>query len=96
MPTPITSEEIVGWALKAAGAIILFLLSLGIKDIRDRVKKSEELCIQVDSLYQLAEQKFRVLDERTRLIEERIRAVEERIRLIEEKVTRLQVLVDGR
>jgi hypothetical protein len=37
----------VSWLMSAAGAFILFLLGLGIKDLRDRIKKVDQICVRL-------------------------------------------------
>lgn len=48
--SPAPEQEILGWMLKGAAALILFLLSLGIKDIRDRIRDAERMCARLEAL----------------------------------------------
>lgn len=50
MTNPTTDQDIVGWMLKGAAALILFLLSLGVKDIKDRIRDAERLCARIEAL----------------------------------------------
>lgn len=86
-------QDWIAWALKATGAVILFLLSLGVKDIRDRLKRSEEAYVKVESLYNVTVSEFEAVKERIKLIEDRIRLVEERLRLVEDRLTRIEVFI---
>lgn len=86
-------QDWIAWGLKAMGAVILFLLSLGIKDIRDRLKKSEEAYIKVESLYNVTVTEFKTVKERIYFIEEKVRLIEERLRLVEDRLTRIEVLI---
>lgn len=57
----------MAWALKAAGALIMFLMALGLKDIRDRIKRAEELC----GLLQVLEERISGLEDRISRMEGR-------------------------
>lgn len=83
----------MNWALKAAGAVILFLLSLGIKDIRDRLRKAEEAYAKVDNLCNLTTQEFVSVKERMKLIEDRLKLFDDRLRLVENRLTRIEVFI---
>lgn len=37
-------SAVMGWLVAAGGSLIMFLLGLGIKDLKDRLRKSEALC----------------------------------------------------
>jgi len=37
-------SSVFGWLMTAGGTFLMFLLGLGIKDLKDRLHKSEELC----------------------------------------------------
>lgn len=50
MSNPSADQDIVGWMLKGAAALILFLLSLGVKDIKDRIRDAERMCARLDVL----------------------------------------------
>lgn len=50
MPNTSVDQDIVGWLLKGAAALIMFLLSLGVKDIRDRLRDAERLCSRLELL----------------------------------------------
>lgn len=86
-------QDWIAWGLKAMGAVILFLLSLGIKDIRDRLKRSEEAYTKVESLYNVTVSEFKTVKDRIIIIDEKIRLVEERLRLVEDRLTRIEVFI---
>lgn len=62
-PTVATDQDIVGWMLKGAAALIMFLLSLGVKDIRDRLRDAEQLCSQLKLLEQRLDRMEKDYDE---------------------------------
>ena len=43
-------KSVVAWMLSASGAFILFLLGLGFKDVKDKLKKIDTLCLKVVQL----------------------------------------------
>lgn len=51
-------SSVVGWLVAACGSLVMFLLGLGVKDLKDRLRKSEMLCTEF--------QRYRVEAERDR------------------------------
>lgn len=53
-PMPTTSVQIdssvISWLLGVMGTVVLFFLSLGIKDIRDRLNRHDELVVKVKEI----------------------------------------------
>jgi hypothetical protein len=43
-------KTVIGWLLGAGGAFILFLLGLGVSDIRNKMKKVDQLCLELRDL----------------------------------------------
>jgi len=41
-------SSVVGWLMAACGTLVMFLLGLGAKDLKDRLKKSEQLCLEIE------------------------------------------------
>jgi hypothetical protein len=41
------SESVIGWLLGAAGTLILFLLGLGVTDLRNKLKKVDTMCVSL-------------------------------------------------
>jgi hypothetical protein len=53
---PVTIDRsVISWLIGAAGAFIFFLLSLGVKDIKDKMRKVDQLCIRLERLEQKVE-----------------------------------------
>ena len=53
MADPITIDRsVISWLLGSAGAFILFLLGLGVSDVRNKMKKVDLLCIRMERLEQ--------------------------------------------
>lgn len=53
MADPIVMDRsVVSWLLGSAGAFILFLLGLGIKDLREKIRKVDILCVRLERLEQ--------------------------------------------
>jgi hypothetical protein len=46
----ITDAKWVEWILKAAGALIIFLLGLGLKDVRDKLNKIDNFASQIEAM----------------------------------------------
>jgi hypothetical protein len=56
MADPVTIDRsVISWLLGAAGAFILYLLTLGVKDVKDKMKKVDQLCIRLERLEQKVE-----------------------------------------
>lgn len=43
-------QSIVSWILGVCGTLILFLIGLGIKDIREKMEKVDRLCLEIEKL----------------------------------------------
>jgi len=51
MPDVVSLDRsVISWLLGAAGAFILFLLGLGVADVRSQMKKVSTLCLTVSRL----------------------------------------------
>jgi hypothetical protein len=48
----VIDRSVISWLIGAAGAFILYLLSLGVKDLRDKMRKVDQLCIRLERLEQ--------------------------------------------
>lgn len=48
----VVDRSVISWLLGSAGAFILFLLGLGVKDIRDKMRKVDTLCLRLERLEQ--------------------------------------------
>jgi hypothetical protein len=60
MADPITLDRsVISWLLASAGAFILFLLGLGVKDIRDKMRKVDTLCMRVGKLEERVDSEMR-------------------------------------
>jgi hypothetical protein len=56
MSNPVNIDQtVIGWLLASAGAFILFLLGLGVNDLRAKMKKTDLLCIRLTQLEQRLE-----------------------------------------
>jgi hypothetical protein len=50
---PVTIDRsVISWLLGSAGAFILFLLGLGVSDVRSKMKKVDLLCMRMERLEQ--------------------------------------------
>lgn len=52
----------IGWVVKGLAGLVLFLLTLGIKDIRDRLRDAEMLIAKVQILEDRIKQLEREID----------------------------------
>lgn len=48
----VLDRSVISWLLGAAGAFILFLLGLGVADVRAKMKKVDLLCVRLERLEQ--------------------------------------------
>lgn len=55
-------QDVIGWIVKGLAALVLFLLTLGIKDIRDRLRDAEMLIAKVQILEDRIKQLEREID----------------------------------
>ena len=70
MTQNLINDSWVEWALKGLGALLIFFISLGIKDVREKIRKVEELdkgygvlYERVDNLARKVERLLREIDE---------------------------------
>jgi hypothetical protein len=48
----VLDRSVISWLIGAAGAFILYLLSLGVKDVREKMRKVDQLCMRIERLEQ--------------------------------------------
>jgi hypothetical protein len=65
-------QSIVSWILGVCGTLILFLISLGIKDIRERMEKVDRLCLEIEKLRTKYDRDVAELAGEIRLLDQRL------------------------
>jgi hypothetical protein len=55
----VLDRSVISWLLALAGAFILFLLGIGVKDVRDKMKKVDVLCVRVGKLEERVDSEMR-------------------------------------
>jgi hypothetical protein len=55
----VLDRSVISWLLALAGAFILFLLGIGVKDVRDKMKKVDVLCVRVGKLEERLDMEIR-------------------------------------
>lgn len=55
-------QDIVGWVVKGLAGLVMFLLAIGIKDIRDRLRDAEMMVAKVQILEDRIKQLEREID----------------------------------
>lgn len=43
-------KAVIEWVFAAGGALLLFFLGLGVKDIKDKMTKVDRLCIEIERM----------------------------------------------
>lgn len=65
-------QSIVSWILGVCGTLILFLISLGIKDIREKMEKVDRLCLEIEKLRTKYDRDIAELAGEIRLLDQRL------------------------
>lgn len=65
-------QSIVSWILGVCGTLILFLISLGIKDIREKMEKVDRLCLEIEKLRTKYDRDVAELAGEIRLLDQRL------------------------
>jgi hypothetical protein len=65
-------QSIVSWILGVCGTLILFLISLGIKDIREKMEKVDHLCLEIEKLRTKYDRDVAELAGEIRLLDQRL------------------------
>lgn len=87
MANELTDIDVVGWLIKGLAALVLFLLSLGVKDIRDRVKASETAALEAIAKMTVLKGKLETIEADIEYIKQEIKEIREReLRELLEKV----------
>lgn len=73
MPNAVqVDQSIVSWILGVCGTLILFLISLGIKDIREKMEKVDRLCLEIEKLRTKYDRDVAELAGEIRLLDQRL------------------------
>ena len=73
MPNAVqVDQSIVSWILGVCGTLILFLISLGIKDIREKMEKVDRLCLEIEKLRTKYDRDIAELAGEIRLLDQRL------------------------
>jgi hypothetical protein len=43
-------RSVISWLLAASGALLLFLIGLGVKDTKDKLSKIDRMCLEIERL----------------------------------------------
>lgn len=62
MQTTVDTSDLVSWIVKGLAAVVMFLLALGAKDLRDRIKNAEERAIDALATANALEARIRLLE----------------------------------
>ena len=65
-------QSIVSWILGVCGTLILFLIGLGIKDIRGKMEKVDRLCLEIEKLRTKYDRDVAELAGEIRLLDQRL------------------------
>lgn len=65
-------QSIVSWILGVCGTLILLLISLGIKDIREKMEKVDRLCLEIEKLRTKYDRDVAELAGEIRLLDQRL------------------------
>lgn len=65
-------QSIVSWILGVCGTLILFLIGLGIKDIREKMEKVDRLCLEIEKLRTKYDRDVAELAGEIRLLDQRL------------------------
>jgi hypothetical protein len=71
-------RSVISWLLGGMGALILFLLGLGVKETRDKLNKIDRLCIEVEKLRTKYDRDIAEIHGICRLLEQRIDDAQDR------------------
>ena len=73
MPNAVqVDQSIVSWILGVCGTLILFLISLGIKDIREKMEKVDRLYLEIEKLRTKYDRDVAELAGEIRLLDQRL------------------------
>lgn len=65
-------QSIASWILGVCGTLVLFLIGLGIKDIREKMEKVDRLCLEIEKLRTKYDRDVAELAGEIRLLDQRL------------------------
>lgn len=62
MQTTVDTSDLISWIVKGLAAVVMFLLALGAKDLKDRIKNAEDRAIAALAVANALEARIKLLE----------------------------------